>query len=49
MRIQQSTFVIILKAWNSIVRSSIPLVLRYFRVETSPGFYAVNPLIGFYM
>ena len=37
-RIQQSIFVIILKASTSIVRSAVPFVLRPFPVETSPVF-----------
>ena len=46
VRIQQSIFVIILKASTSIVRSAVPFVLRPFPVETSPAFNAVDHLIG---
>ena len=46
VRIQQSIFVIILKASTSIVRSAVPFVLRPFPVETSPVFYVVDQLIG---
>ena len=49
MRSLQSVFVIISKTLTSLVRSVIPFVLRSFRVETSPVYYCVACLIGFYM
>ena len=49
IRNQQSFFEIILKSSTSIVRSAVPFVSRLFYAETSPAFYGVGLLIGFYM
>ena len=49
MRILQSILVIILKASTPIVKSAIPFVLRMVCMETSPSFYSVDHLNGFYM
>ena len=49
MRILQSILLTILKESTSIVNSAIPFVLRIICIETSPSFYAVDCLIGFYI